>query len=111
MVLVFLRLNIILTGIFWFYKQSYKVLSFRMKLFITVKPRAKEEAVERLDDTHFVVRVRAPSQEGKANRALIRALAKHFAVAPSRVEILSGSSSRKKVVSIAGHNVQVHEHN
>lgn len=72
-----------------------------MKLFITVKPRAKEEAVEMLDEAHLLVRVKESAQEGKANRALIRALAKYFAVAPSRVEIVSGHSSRKKVVVIA----------
>lgn len=72
-----------------------------MKFFITVKPRAKEEAVEMLDEAHLLVYVKESAQEGKANRALIRALAKYFAIAPSRVEIVSGRSSRKKVVVIA----------
>ena len=71
-----------------------------MKLFITVKPQSKEEAIERLDDTHLLVRVKAPSKDGKANKALIQALANYFSVVPSQVEIVSGHSSRKKAVVI-----------
>lgn len=71
-----------------------------MKLFITVKPKSKEERVEKLDDTHFVARVKAPAREGKANEAAIKALARYFDVAPSQVEIVSGQRSRKKVVAI-----------
>ena len=71
-----------------------------MKLFITVKPQSKEEAIERLDDTRLLVRVKAPSKEGKANKALVQALAKYFNVAKSGVEIVSGHSSRKKAVVI-----------
>ena len=69
-----------------------------MKLFITVKPKSKEELVEKVDDTHFFVRVKAPAHEGKANKAVVRALARYFDVAPSAVEIISGTTSRKKVI-------------
>lgn len=71
-----------------------------MKLFITVKPKSKEELVEKIDDTHFFVRVKTPAREDKANEAAIKALARYFDLAPSQVEIVSGHRSRRKVVAI-----------
>lgn len=71
-----------------------------MKLFITVKPKSKEERIEKIDDTHFVVRVKAPAREGKANAAVMRALARYFGVAPSAVEIVSRHTSRIKIVEV-----------
>jgi len=38
--------------------------------------------------------------EGKANRALIKFLAKQLSVSPSAVEILSGHTSRQKRVCV-----------
>ena len=38
-----------------------------MKIFVTVKPNAKEERVEKIDDTHFKVSVKEPPTEGRAN--------------------------------------------
>lgn len=73
-----------------------------MKLLITVKSKSKEEMVEKIDDTHFIVRVKAPAHEGKANHAVIRALAGYFDVAQTQIEIVSGSASRKKMVMILG---------
>ena len=71
-----------------------------MKLFIAVKPRSKEESVEKIDDKHFIVRVKAPAREGKANKAVIKALARYFEVTPAQVEIVSGHASRRKIIAI-----------
>lgn len=46
------------------------------------------------------VYVTAPPDKNKANEALIRLLAAHFDVAPSKVEILRGHASRDKQVRI-----------
>ena len=71
-----------------------------MKLSVTVKPNAKEEKVILNDDGNFVVSVKAPSREGKANARLPKVLAAHFGVASSTIRIVSGASSRKKIVEI-----------
>lgn len=71
-----------------------------MKLFITAKPRAKEERVEKVDDTHFVVAVKELPVKGLANAAIIKALARHFRVSLSSVVIISGHTSRKKIIEI-----------
>ncbi len=71
-----------------------------MKISVTVKPNAKEEHVVAQDDGSFVVSVKAPSREGKANGRLMKVLATHFGVAPSCVCIILGASSRKKIVEV-----------
>lgn len=71
-----------------------------MKISVLVKSNAREDVVERIDESHFMVRVTAPPQEGKANRAVIRALADYFNIAPSTIMIVSGLTSKNKIVDI-----------
>ncbi|WP_024794099.1 DUF167 domain-containing protein [Tomitella biformata] len=62
-----------------------------------IKPNSKKgPLVERQDDGTLVVFVRAPAVEGKANKAAIEVLAKHYGVSKSRVELVSGHTSRHK---------------
>lgn len=46
--------------------------------------------------------VRAAASDGAANREVVESLAEYFGVARSAVEILSGESSRSKVVLLQG---------
>ena len=71
-----------------------------MKLFVVAKPNAKAEKVEKIDQAHFVVSVKESPQKGRANQAIRNALAVYFTVASSRVKIISGYSSRNKVIEI-----------
>lgn len=71
-----------------------------MKIFISAKPSAKEDRVEKLDDTHFKVWVREPPIRGRANAALTRLLAEYFKIPLSHVSIVQGLYSREKVVDI-----------
>ncbi len=49
---------------------------------------------------HFVVRVKEPAKEGKANESIRKALARHFNAAVSRVRLISGTASREKIFEI-----------
>jgi len=69
-----------------------------MKIFIKAKPNSKEERVEKIDEVHFEVSVKEPPIAGRANIAIIKAVAGHFKVAPSRVRIISGYTSRQKIL-------------
>jgi uncharacterized protein YggU (UPF0235/DUF167 family) len=44
--------------------------------------------------------VTAVPEKGKANEALLRLLAKHLGLAPSRLKIVRGHTSRNKVIEI-----------
>lgn len=71
-----------------------------MNIFVKVKPKAREEKVEKIDDNHFIVHTKEPPEKGKANAGVIRLLSKYFSVSQSRIIISSGQKSRKKVVII-----------
>ncbi len=71
-----------------------------MKLLVSVKPRAKRQTVHKITDGVYDVSVTAPPEGGKANAAVIKALADHFGVSRSRVSILMGKTLRDKVVTI-----------
>ncbi len=72
-----------------------------MRIFVKAKPGAKKNSVEKEDGSHFVVSTSARPQQGKANQAVAKLLADYFDIAPSRVRIISGSSSKQKVFEIS----------
>ena len=71
-----------------------------MQLLVEVKPNSKQESVEKITDSVFKVRVRAPAQEGKANEAVIKALAGYFDVPKSLIVIKAGKTSRTKTIVV-----------
>jgi hypothetical protein len=76
-----------------------------MIIFVKAKTNSKMEKVERTDslldnETHFKVFVKEPPVEGKANKAIIKAIASYLKIAPSRVEIIRGLTSKEKVMEI-----------
>jgi len=71
-----------------------------MKIHVKVKPSSKTEELSREGDS-FVVKVKEPPKEGKANQAVIKLLAEHFSVPQNQVRILSGSRSRNKVIEVS----------
>jgi uncharacterized protein (TIGR00251 family) len=70
------------------------------KLSVTVKPNARHAVVEQISAAEFRVSVRAPAQDGKANRAVIEALAEFLSLPKSTLNIVSGQAARKKIVQI-----------
>ncbi|GAI19191.1 unnamed protein product [marine sediment metagenome] len=70
-----------------------------MKVKVKVKPNSKTEEVSQAGDT-FVVKIKEPPKEGRANQAVIKLLAKYFSVSQGQVRILSGFRSRNKIVEV-----------
>jgi len=71
-----------------------------LKIFVEAKPGAKEERVEQVDLTHYVIAVRERATENAANFAIIHALAEHLKVPQSLIRLRSGRTSRQKVFEI-----------
>ena len=70
-----------------------------MKINVKVMPHSmREEVVKQGDD--YVVRVKAVPKEGKANEAVIELVARHFKVPKSVVTIVTGLTSRNKIIEI-----------
>ncbi|MDE2127681.1 MAG: DUF167 domain-containing protein [Armatimonadetes bacterium] len=69
---------------------------------VRLTPKADRDAVSGIIDGEVQVRVRAAPSDGAANEALIRVLAKAAGVAASAARIVSGRTSRRKLVQITG---------
>ncbi|NBV06581.1 MAG: DUF167 domain-containing protein [Proteobacteria bacterium] len=76
-----------------------------MKISIKVVPGAKQNEIaeDGFDDAGariLKIRVNQPPEDGKANKAAIELLAKYLKVKKSAVSIISGETSRNKIVEI-----------
>lgn len=71
-----------------------------MKIFVKAKPNSKQEKIQEVDGTHFVVFVKALPVEGKANQAILRLLAEYFKLPKGNIRIISGYTSRQKVIEV-----------
>lgn len=76
-----------------------------MKISAKIKPNSRyREEVVAGDDGSLVVYTKAPAIEGRANSAAVKLVAKYYGVAPSRVKLVRGATSRNKVFEIADKN-------
>lgn len=71
-----------------------------MRLFIKAKPNSKKEFITKIDDNHFIIAVKDPAREGKANFAIIKKLSEYLNIPLSKIRIISGYSSKEKVFEI-----------
>ncbi len=76
-------------------------LRSHVRLTINVKPRSQEDKVIVEPDGTITLRVVAPPIEGKANRMVVRILAKRLGKSKSQVRIVAGLRSNVKIVEIA----------
>ncbi len=72
----------------------------KIKVKVRVIAGAKKEEVKQ-EEGFLKIKVTSPPVKGKANEAVIRALAEHFDVPKSRIIITKGQTSNKKEVEIA----------
>ena len=73
-----------------------------VRVSIRVQPRASSNAIVGVHGDAMKVRLTAPPVDGAANEALVSLLAGTFGIPPRDITIVAGSSSRSKVVELAG---------
>ena len=71
-----------------------------MKIVVKAKPNSFEEKVEKVDESNFIVSVKEPPVKGLANRAIIKALSDFLGVYPARIKIVSGFTSKQKIIEL-----------
>jgi len=69
---------------------------------VLVQPRASRAKIGPRHDGRIKIAVTAPPVDGEANAAVIELLAKSLGVAKSAIEVIAGTSSRRKTLRIAG---------
>lgn len=72
----------------------------RVKIY--VQPGSSRTEVAGMFDGCVKVRLAAPPVDGAANRLLIEFVAQKLRVGKSNVQLVSGTSSRRKVIEVAG---------
>ncbi len=70
------------------------------RLAVRVTPGARSEALE-IVEGRLLARVRVKPEDGKANEAVRLLLATALGLAPSRLELLRGATSREKQFRVA----------
>jgi uncharacterized protein (TIGR00251 family) len=72
-----------------------------MKIGVKVIPNSKVEEVI-MSDGKYLVKVKQPPREGKANRAVMKLLAHYFKVPQVAIRVVSGLGSKDKIIEIRG---------
>lgn len=70
------------------------------KITVHVKPGSTRGPLVEETEDHFIVYVKEKAIDGKANQGVIKALADHFGIAPSRLIVVGGASARIKRIEI-----------
>jgi len=73
---------------------------------VRVQPRASKSGVVGELDGALKIRLAAPPVDGEANEELVRLLAKLFDAPRQRIAIISGQTSKNKIVRVSGISVE-----
>ncbi len=79
-------------------RQTSGGLVFKVQL----QPRASRNQIVGLQGDALKVKLTAPPVDGKANKALLKFLAKKLGVSKSRLQIIAGHTSREKQIEVQG---------
>lgn len=71
-----------------------------MKISVTVRAGQRIEKIKQTGKQEFILWVKAPAKEGKANRAVINILSGHIQVAKSRCSIIHGHKHKNKIINV-----------
>jgi uncharacterized protein (TIGR00251 family) len=69
---------------------------------VRVVPRASKDEIVGIHGDALKIRVTAPPVEGRANETLVAFLADQLGVRKSQVEIVAGTTSRRKTIRVVG---------
>ena len=70
-------------------------------LILHVQPGAKKTEIMGIHGDALKIRLSAPPVDGKANTALIEFIAAQLGLAKSAIRLISGQTSRRKILEIA----------
>lgn len=74
----------------------------KARIGIRVQPRAKETRLDGKSGDVYKLRLAAPPVDGKANDACLRFLAEKLRVPLAAMRLVSGLTSRSKIVEVEG---------
>jgi len=75
-----------------------------MLIKLKVRADAREASVTKKSDDSYEVCVKAPAEDGRANREALSALANAMGLNARRLHIVKGATSPSKIVKVLGGN-------
>lgn len=66
---------------------------------VNVKPNSREERVEKVSEGYYIVSVKEPAQDNRANMRVINLLSKEFSTSYKNIKI-KNPTSREKIVEV-----------
>jgi len=77
-------------------------MSSWIRIEVYVQPRAGKTELAGVHDGRPKIRLAAPPVDGEANAALVEFVARRLNIAKSRVRVVGGLTSRRKVLEVEG---------
>lgn len=71
-----------------------------MRFYVKVVPKSSRERIEKISDGNYKAWVGAAPEKGKANQRLVEILADYFGTGKNNIQIISGKTSRVKLVEV-----------
>ncbi|MBT3923482.1 MAG: DUF167 domain-containing protein [Nitrospina sp.] len=72
-----------------------------------IQPRSSKNEIAGIYNNSLKIRLTSPPVDGAANKTCVKFLAKWLEMSPSRIRIVSGLSSKNKIIEINGINESV----
>jgi uncharacterized protein len=71
-----------------------------MRLTVVAKAKKKQAKIVQISPDTYAVSVKEPPVDGRANEAIIEALAQYFSLSPSQIILVSGHTTKIKVLEV-----------
>jgi len=78
----------------------FKITGNDIIVKVKIVPGSSKNKIIGAYNNTLKISIAAPPVEGKANKKCIAYLAKYFAIAKSKIEIISGQTSKNKLIKI-----------
>lgn len=76
-------------------------VSSGIQIKIVVKPNSKQQEIKIDSEEKYIqISVKSPPDKGKANKELLKLLAKQLEIPTSNLSIVSGQTSRDKIILV-----------
>lgn len=78
----------------------FKIMGNDIVIKVKIVPGSSKNKIVGVYNNALKISITAPPVEGKANKECIAYLSKYFDVAKSKIEIISGETSKNKLIKI-----------
>ena len=72
-----------------------------MIIKVKAKPNSKDEKIEKISESEFIIHVKEPAEDNKANIRIINLISKELGVSYKKI-MIKNPTSREKIIEITG---------